>query len=143
MNRAFIATAFVMLFIIPSFLFAECLNYEPESVLLTGKIIRKTFPGRPNYESIKEGDEPETYWILVSAEPLCVNGKKDRNGKQLYFPESNVQQVQLVFMGNEYQTHKNLVGKNVIVRGSLFPMQTGHHHTNVLITVKELRDHKK
>ena len=142
MYKAFMATAFVMLFIIPSLLFAECLNYEPESTFLTGKIVRKTFPGRPNYESIKEGDEPETYWILVSAEPLCLNGKKDKNGKQLYNPESNVYQVQLVFMGNEYRTYRNLVGKNVIVRGSLFSMQTGHHHTNVLIAVKELREHK-
>jgi hypothetical protein len=142
-NKTSIAVAFVMLLMIPSLLFAECLNYEPELVLLTGKIIRKTFPGRPNYESIKDGDEPETYWILVLAKPLCVNGKKDKDGKQLYYPELNTKQVQLVFMGNEYQTHKNLVGRNVIVRGSLFPMQTGHHHTNVLIQVKEMRENEK
>jgi len=70
MNRKYKIIAILMLFIIPSLLFAECMNYEPDAVSLTGKIIRKTFPGRPNYESIKAGDEPETYWILISDKPF-------------------------------------------------------------------------
>jgi hypothetical protein len=140
MNRIYIVTAIVMLFMLPSLLFAECMNYEPDTVVLTGKIIRKTFPGPPNYESIKNGDEPETYWILISSEPFCVNAKTEDS---LYSSESGIKQVQLVFMGNEYQKYKSLVGKNIIVSGQLFPMQTGHHHTKVLITVKEiLRNHK-
>jgi len=31
---------------------------------LKGKILRHTFPGVPNYQSIEEGDAPETRWIL-------------------------------------------------------------------------------
>jgi hypothetical protein len=46
-------------------------------------------------------------------------------------------------MRNEYQKYKDLLGINVIVRGQLFPMQTGHHHTNVLITVKEIQKNEK
>jgi hypothetical protein len=137
MNRTCMAIVFVALVLIPSLLFAECFNYEPDLTTLTGKIIRKTFPGPPNYESIKDGDEPETYWILVLDKPFCVNGKK---GDIAYSLETKIEQVQLVFMAasDEYKKYKNLVGENVIVRGQLFPMQTGHHHTNVLITVKDI-----
>lgn len=39
--------------------YAQCLEYEPSSVSLVGTIVRRTYPGRPNYESIKKGDEPE------------------------------------------------------------------------------------
>jgi len=137
MNRAYIVTVFFMLLLIPSLLFAECLNYEPDLVSLNGKIIRKTFPGPPNYEDIKTGDEPETYWILIVTRPFCVNAITDDS---IYSSESGIKEVQLVFMAAsaEYKKYKNLVGKNVIVRGQLFPMQTGHHHTNVLITVKDI-----
>ena len=129
-----------MLLMIPSILLAECVNYEPDSVALVGKIIRKTFPGRPNYRDIKTGDEPETCWILILAKSLCVNAKAD----VYYESESEINQVQLVFMGhNEYQKYKNLVGKNVIVRGQLFHMMTGHHHTKVLITVQEIQSNNK
>jgi hypothetical protein len=94
---------------IPSLLFAECVNYEPDLVSLTGKIIRKTFPGPPNYENIKTGDQPETYWILILTKPFCVNA--DTNDS-LYSSESGIKQVQLVFMGNEYQKYKTFIGKN-------------------------------
>jgi hypothetical protein len=39
-----------------------CLKYEPEVVELKGKVKRVVFPGRPNYESVKAGDEPEPYY---------------------------------------------------------------------------------
>jgi hypothetical protein len=31
---------------------------------LKGKILRHTFPGVPNYQSVEEGDAPETRWVL-------------------------------------------------------------------------------
>ena len=135
MTRICVIAAMVVLLMIPSILFADCMNYEPDSVVLTGKIVRKTFPGRPNYESIKNGDEPETCWILVSAQPFCVNAKTEDS---TYSQEAGIKQVQLVFMGSEYHKYKNLVGKKVLVHGQLVPMQTGHHHTRMLITVKEI-----
>lgn len=101
--RKYIASAIVTLLIIPSLLFAECLNYEPDFNYLTGKIIRETFPGPPNYESIRNGDEPETYWILILAESLCVNAKADDS---LYSSESGIKRIQLVLKGNEYPKYK-------------------------------------
>lgn len=37
-------------------------------VTLKGKILRHTFPGVPNYESLENGDTPETRWVLVIPE---------------------------------------------------------------------------
>ncbi len=37
-------------------------------VSLQGTILQHTFPGVPNYESIEDGDAPETRWVLVIPE---------------------------------------------------------------------------
>ena len=51
-----------------------CLPYEPEPVQMTGTLVRLTFPGRPNYESIEEGDEPETGFYLELSRGVCTTG---------------------------------------------------------------------
>src|SRR5437762_13578091 len=70
----------------------DCLSYEPATVALKGTISRKTFAGPPNYESIKKGDERETYWVLHLTKPVCVNADMP-NGET---PEKNVSHIQLV-----------------------------------------------
>ena len=113
----------------------RCLSAEPAAVTLKGRITRRTFAGRPNYESIKKGDEPETYWILHLARPVCVLGD-DFNDQ----PEKNVSKVQLVFSGSEpYARYKKFFSKRVVVGGKLFHANTGHHHTKVLIMVSGMK----
>ncbi len=50
---------------------AECLTYN-ERVTVSGKLTRQTFPGRPNFESVARGDEPETYFVLRLDHAACV-----------------------------------------------------------------------
>lgn len=50
----------------------KCLEYEPKVISLSGTLVRETHPGRPNYESIAGGDEPETIWVLRLKEAICV-----------------------------------------------------------------------
>ena len=115
-----------------------CLSYEPAALTLSGKITRKTFAGPPNYESIKRGDEPETYWILRLARPICVNADKNMPGGAGL--EKNVSDMQLVFSdGSQYVRRKGLLGKQVIVSGKLSHAITGHHHTNVLLAVADIK----
>jgi len=40
---------------------------------------------------------------------------------------------------HEYPKYRPLMGKRIVARGMLFGAQTGHHHTDVLLTVSELR----
>lgn len=116
----------------------SCLSYEPVAVNLKGKITRKSFAGPPNYENAKKGDTPEPYWILHLIRPICVNADdKIIDGEKR---EKNVSKIQLVLTEEQYVKYKGLLGKPVEVSGKLWHAHTGHHHTNVLLTVSEIKN---
>lgn len=73
------------------------LRYEPAVVTLAGTLSSRTYAGPPNYEDIRAGDRPETYWILQLENP--VNVLVDENA-ELDRSELDVCEVQLVFIGN-------------------------------------------
>lgn len=112
-----------------------CLKYEPEVVELKGKVKRVVFPGRPNYESVKAGDEPEPYYVLFLLKGVCVQGepKNDINSET----EKDIKSMQLMI--TDYKKYRPLLGKNVIVKGQLMHAHTGHHHTNVLVQVESMK----
>jgi hypothetical protein len=115
----------------------DCLSYEPASVKLTGRVIRKVFPGRPNYESIKDGDEPEPAWILHLAKPICVkaDGKEEFN-----VAVGKVSDLHLVLRGKQFSQLRRLRRKGAVtLTGTLFHSFTGHHHTEVLMEVKSIK----
>lgn len=119
----------------------RCLSYEPTVVTLSGTLVRKTFPGPPNYESIRKGGRPETSWFLDLSESLCVNEsatEPDLNPKQI-----GVREIQLVVKPDQYQQHKGLVGRKVLATGTLFGEHTGHHRTPVLLTLRTLDEAPK
>ncbi|MBI5893337.1 MAG: DUF4431 domain-containing protein [Deltaproteobacteria bacterium] len=113
---------------------SHCLDYEPSIVELTGKLKRVVFPGPPNYESVKEGDEPEPYWVLYLASAICVNGdpKSDFNT-----PESKIKSLQLLI--SNYDKYRHLLGQRVTVKGLLTHSFTGHHNTPVMLGVRDIR----
>jgi Domain of unknown function (DUF4431) len=113
-----------------------CLSFEPAVESINGRLVRKTFAGPPNYESVKAGDQAETGWYVALAQPVCFTGTPgdEANGKDV----AEVKLVQLVLTQDEYKTHAALVGKNVKVTGTFFAWQTGHHHTPVLLHVTTL-----
>lgn len=114
----------------------NCESYEPVVIELRGTIIRKTFPGPPNYDNIRKGDAAETYWLLKLDSPVCVNADKvrpDQNPAQ-----KDLRTVQLVLDGEVYKKYRGLVGKHVVAKGSLFGQITAHHHTPVLLRTKNI-----
>jgi hypothetical protein len=120
---------------------SQCLSYEPAIVTLSGTLVRKTFPGPPNYESVRKGDRPETSWFLELSQSVCVNEsttEPDLNPKQ-----SGIREIQLVVQPEQYQQHKGMVGRTVLATGTLFGEHTGHHHTPVLLTVRTLAEPPK
>jgi len=113
----------------------QCLSYAPAAVTLVGALTSKTFPGRPNYESVEKGDEPETYWILSIAQPICTNQSQDGSHEAAH----DVSALQLLFTKSEmYQTYRSLLDTNVKVTGSLFSAETAHHHTPVMLQVASM-----
>jgi hypothetical protein len=116
---------------------AQCLKYEPAVVTLTGTLSSHVFPGPPNYESIKRGDQKETAIILNLRAPICTNGSSDPRFDE---PENNVRDLQLVITKPaDWQTVDRRLRKRVVVTGTLFHAHTGHHRTKVLIDVASIR----
>jgi hypothetical protein len=113
-----------------------CLSYEPAVVKITGSLERKTVPGPPNYESVRNGDRPETYWFVKLSTPVCVG--EDEKEPDLNPAKKGVGSIQLVLSPDAYAAYKELVGKRVVVSGTLFGATTGHHHSPVLLTVRTL-----
>jgi hypothetical protein len=109
----------------------KCFAYETTKVKLMGTISKKTFPGPPNYESISRGDEPETYWVLHLARPLCTVASADDDA------ESNVTDMQMILTAKQYARFRKFIGGKgmMAVTGKLSHAITGHHHTPVLIEV--------
>jgi len=113
-----------------------CLSYEPAVVNLNGILISETFPGPPNYEGTRQGDKAEVYWLIDLSRPVCVNA--DKREPDLNQVQKSVRRVQLVLDPIVYERQKGLLGKRVVVTGTLFGAHTAHHHTPVLLTVKTL-----
>jgi hypothetical protein len=108
-----------------------CLRYEPDTVAVTGILTRVTFPGPPNYESIKDGDEPETGFYLRLEAPICTTASPDsadNNGAL-----QDVRLVQLVLDQAAYAHLRPHLGRRITLHGSLFAAVTGHHHAPLLL----------
>ena len=116
---------------------AACLSYEPAEVTLRGILVRKTFPGPPNYEDIRKGDQPETYWLLTLDSAICVD--QDKSEPELNPAKKDVRQVQLVLQPEMYRRFKSLLNRKTVATGTLFGAHTGHHHTPVLLTVQSIK----
>lgn len=112
---------------------ADCLKYEPATVALNGTLHRATFPGRPNFESIADGDEAETGFYLTLKQAICTQG----DGGPEREPHKEVREIQLVLTPAQYAKLRPELGKPVQLRGQMFSGFTGHHHADVLLRVAQ------
>ena len=112
---------------------ADCLKYEPDVVALNGTLHRATFPGRPNFESVADGDEAETGFYLTLKQAICTQG----NGDPEREPHKDVREIQLVLTPAQYATLRPQLGKQIQLRGKMFSSFTGHHHADVLLRVAQ------
>lgn len=109
-----------------------CLRYEPDTVAIGGRLRRLTFPGRPNYERVADGDETETGYYLELPAPICAAGGGDSDLDTL---RRGVRRVQLVLDSAGYARLRPRLGRRVVLRGTLFASHTGHHHAPLLLQV--------
>jgi hypothetical protein len=117
-------------------------HYEPSEVELSGQLDLQTFPGPPNYESIKSGDEPERhYYLILHGAVDVILEEKDKassiNGDSLF----NVKVLQLVIGKDEHWKILRQIGEKgkAKIRGTIFQRHTGHHHSRVLLDVKDIQ----
>jgi hypothetical protein len=119
---------FAIFLLVCSSLHAEiCQRYDVDNTELTGRVSIQTFFGPPNYGESPETDSKERQAILHLNRPICTTSTDDSPA------EENQTDVTLVPMGNFSLVPFD--GKPVTVRGELFHAITGHHHTDVLISI--------
>jgi hypothetical protein len=119
---------------------SEPLPLEPKVVLLEGELLKVAKYGPPNYGEHPESDAKYDIPILLLKYPIQV--KEDvadpRNKPAL----SNVSFVQLIFLDKPSTEYWRYANRDILVTGTLFHAQTGHHYTEVLLTVKTIRTKK-
>lgn len=119
----------------------QVLTYGP-TVELSGTLELQTFPGPPNYESIRDGDERERSFYLRLDAPVEVQAKGAHPGIENVQTERNVRVVQLAIDSEDDRLwsrfRKAGPGQRVKVEGTLFHQFTGHHYSRVLISVSKM-----
>ncbi len=97
---------------------------DEKPIQVSGVLSLEVFPGRPNYERIKDGDEPEKAWILT------VAGEKNEKF-QLVVDDGSEQKFAML---------RRCSGKKISVTGFLWEADNGHHHTPFLIIIRSIKD---
>lgn len=89
----------------------SCIQYGPISI--DGTIVRHTYAGPPDYESVTKGDEPRTVWVLQLDERICVDANRT-------YPREPIQiEIELALTPEQFQQYRQLLGQRVRVTGEL------------------------
>jgi hypothetical protein len=131
------------LFAYPSFASNQVLTYGPSVVELTGTLDLQTFPGPPNYESIKNGDEIERHFYLKLDNAVDVLPRGPSTEIENPEKERNVSVIQLSISEEDdklWNRFRKLgKGAHVKIQGTLFHRFTGHHHSRILMVVSKMQ----
>jgi Domain of unknown function (DUF4431) len=116
----------------PTYAKRRVLHYGPEKVAVTGRVVYRTFYGPPNYGENPKTDSQETQDILLleSAVDVIATGNDPMDQT-----ERRVTRITLVID----HSIRHLIGKRVVIEGTLFHAHTGHHHTKVLMEVSSIK----
>ncbi len=109
-------------------------SYEPTVIELSGMLTVSMRFGPPNYGENPETDEPLKIPVLVLSEPVNVRGDPDAevNIESVH----GVKEIQLIFL--RQRNYDGLVNSRVVARGTLSHAVSGHHFTEVVMTVEDL-----
>ena len=101
--------------------YADCFS-EGDKIIADGTLVLETFPGPPNYESIKNGDKAEKVWVVDLDGPVrCAKGAPEWGSRN---------KMQVIVNSTKPDIFQN---KHVSVYGSLVYAETGHHRTPLLV----------
>ena len=104
-------------------------NYEPTVSTLSGTVKESLFYGPPGYGEDTINDSKERVYVLVLDKPITMIAE-DKN--EFNTAKTNIKEIQLV-TNEDFKHHIN---KKITLSGTLFGAQTGHHHTDVLLQLK-------
>ena len=116
----------------------SCYHYAPAVAALTGRLIQRTLPGPPNYQSIARGDRPQLVDLLILDAPICTipDYKKDSPNTDGFQGQDTIQVRRAAATWNDV---RRLTGQRVTVVGTLAEWALGQDHTPVLIDPTSVR----
>jgi uncharacterized protein DUF4431 len=117
----------------------SCYHYTPAPVELTGRLIQRTLPGPPNYQSIARGDRPQVVDLLILDSPICTVADYKGDNTDAFQGQDTVQ-VRRAAADSTWRDVRRLTGKHVAVAGTLSEWALGKDHTPVLIDPIGVRD---
>ena len=89
----------------------SCLEYGP--IQIAGTLVRQTYAGPPDYESVTKGDEPRVIWVLQLEHLVCV----DANAR---FPREPTQiEIEVALPEDGYSQYRHLLGQKITAIGEL------------------------
>lgn len=122
-------------------------TYAPSVFELTGTLDLQTFPGPPNYDSIKDGDDIERGFYLKLDRPIDVSVQGLHPDVDNEKSERNVKIMQLAINAEDdklWAQFRNIGrGRHVKIKGTLFHRFTGHHHSRILLDVQSIQKFKR
>lgn len=115
----------------------SCYHYTPAVVALTGRLIQRTFPGPPNYQSIARGDRPQLVDLLILDAPICTIGDyKDSPNTDAFQGQDTIQVRRAAATWNDV---RRLTGQRVTVVGTLSEWALGPDRTPVVVDPTSVR----
>src|SRR5690242_5751297 len=109
----------------------SCYHYRPASVSLTGRLIQRTLPGPPNYQSIARGDRPQVVDLLILDAPICtIPDYKDSPNTDAFQGQDTIQVRRAESTWRDVQ---RLTGRRVEVTGTLSEWALGPDRTPVVL----------
>jgi hypothetical protein len=144
MRRTYLLTLFlsIVLWAIHSYAQqARWLAFAPTVVELHGKLLKVVKYGPPSYGENPNSDVKHQIPMILLAQPVSAKGdaKSKLNEEDLL----NVSFVQLIFLNTASTNYWRYEGQDIVVTGTLFRAETGHHYTQILMNVKAIRSKGK
>ena len=119
----------------------SCYHYRPASVSLTGRLIQRTLPGPPNYQSIARGDRPQVVYLLILDAPICTLA--DYKDSPNTDPFQGQDTIHVRRTEATWRDVRRLTGRRVVVTGTLAEWALGADRTPVVIDPTELHSVQK
>lgn len=110
-------------------------KYNDPATVLEGQVYTDFYYGRPTYGMSPDVDEIEHPIILALDQSISVAGAPQADEWNYDIPEPYVDRVQI--STPHIEMLRQFKGHGVRLRGTLWHSHTGHHHTNVLMSVDE------
>lgn len=107
-------------------------RYEPDPIILTGKLAMAEAYGPPGYGEDPRNDAKESFYYLILESTIDF----DQNINDINTPETGIQEVQLVVTDDKaWHSLKKKLHQRIQVKGTAFHAHTGHHHRTILLSL--------